>query len=147
MQRRPTMQFFGRTFFRSRITQWQGPQRKIKRPGGQGSREGRKNTAERKGFAEFPYPQWAPVWFWDFLFFSSKPLRLRNDAHGAPLAVLLQLKIRNPNQTIASTSPSAPVAMQSPCQSRRSGFGSWHQWAMKTAITALAVTRAQSKGQ
>jgi hypothetical protein len=61
--------------------------------------------------------------------------------------VLLQLKIRNPNQTIASTSPSAPVAMQSPCQSRRSGFGSWHQWAMKTAATALAVTRARSKGQ
>jgi hypothetical protein len=40
-----------------------GPPTKIKRPGGKGSREGRKNTAETKGFAEFLYPQWAPVWF------------------------------------------------------------------------------------
>jgi hypothetical protein len=48
--------------------QQEGPQRKIKRPGGHGSREGRKNTAERKGFAEFPYPQWAPVWFGGFCF-------------------------------------------------------------------------------
>jgi hypothetical protein len=60
--------------------------------------------------------------------FFPKPPRLRNDAHGAPLAVLLQPKTRNPSQTIASTSPSVPVAMQPPCQSRKSGFGSWHQW-------------------
>ena len=105
------------------------------------------NVNPRDGAQDIPIPPMGPSVVWGFFSFFSKPLRLRNDANGAPLAVLLQLKIRNPNQTIASTSILAPVAMHSPCQSRRSGFGSWHQWAMKTAATALAVTRARSKGQ
>ena len=37
--------------------------------------------------------------------------------------------------------------MQPPCRSRKFAFGSWHQRAIKTAVTATAVIQAQSKGQ
>jgi hypothetical protein len=58
----------------------------------------------------------------------------------------LQPETRNPNQAIASTPLSAPVAMQPPCGSRESGFGSWRQWAMKTAITAPELPRESARG-
>ena len=64
---------------------------------------------------------------------------------GAPWPRSLQPYARNPTQRVPPAAPpSVPIAMQPPCQSRRSGFGSWP---MKTAVAALAVTRAQSKGQ
>jgi hypothetical protein len=66
---------------------------------------------------------------------------------GAPAAQNMKSEPNNCLHIPRATPPSVLIAMQPPCQSRKSGFGSWHQWAMKTAIIAPAVTRAQSKGQ
>jgi hypothetical protein len=78
------------------------PQRKVKRPGGQGSREGRKNTAERKGFVELLYPHnGLPLSCGVFFFFQTR-LDCEMTPRSTLLAVLLQPKTRNPNQTMAS---------------------------------------------
>jgi hypothetical protein len=50
------------------------PPAENKTSGGPREQRGAKNTAERKGLAEFLYPQWAPVWFGVFAAINAKPL-------------------------------------------------------------------------
>jgi hypothetical protein len=86
-----------------------GPPTKNKTPRGEREQRGAKKYSRNKGVRGVFVPPMGPSVV--LVFF---PSSLRNDAHGAPLAVLT----RNPNQAIASTSLSVPVAMQPPCQSR-----------------------------